>query len=51
MHNCIENYQKGKVIYALVQWVILVSFAKVTGEPNTVFGVSDRVFRFQTPSR
>jgi len=32
------------VIYALAQWVTLVSFEKVTGQPYTVFKVSNEEF-------
>jgi len=44
MHACIENAQKGKIIYVPAQWVTLITCAKVIGKPYTVIEVSNDEF-------
>lgn len=44
VHACIENAQKGKIIYVPAQWITLISCAKVTGNPYKVFEVSNEEF-------
>lgn len=44
MHACIENAQKAKTIYVPIQWLILISCAKVTGKLYTVIEVSNEDF-------
>ncbi|KAF0699609.1 Uncharacterized protein FWK35_00038188 [Aphis craccivora] len=44
VHACIENAQKGKVIYIPAQWVTLISCAKVNGKPYKVIEVSNEEF-------